>query len=728
MNRFASLRRLPQAAWFSTLLLGVAITLGMMALYVAQPALICRLDLKVYDMLLPLRSAPAPSPVPVIIDLDDASLAAYGQFPWPRYRMADLVDKLRQYQVAAIGMDLLFVEPDRASPEEMRQALQRDKSVTLEFKGLPPELHDYDQALARAVQEAPVVLGAYARFATEDGATLPETDAATPELPTLARVIERARPGAPPFTRHLPVARQILLPLPVLRDKAPIGLINAAPDSDGIVRQMPLLIQTRDAVYPALALQTLMLSMGKRNLIAQSGPDGLESIRIGSLVVPVSPQGSLHIPFIGPGRTYPYISAREVLQQTALPEALAGKIVFVGTSAPGLLDIRATPLDSAYPGVEIHAAILDALLSQNAIRVPPWSPGLQLLAILSAGLIATLVFGFARPGIYLPIAVALLAATFLGARHFFVQGLFVSPLYISMTIVLLGSLLLFLRFWQEEKQKLVLRNAFSHYVSPEIVKRITRLRGDLFAGEERELSILFTDIRDFTTLSETLSPPQIVKLLNRYFTPMTALVREQDGTLDKFIGDALMAFWNAPLDVDRHPARAIQTAMSMQEKLRAVNDELLAEFGVKIRMGAGIHTGPTYVGNMGSADLVNYTLIGDSVNLAARLEGLCPRYGVPIVVSEHTRNAAQDAFAFQYLDTVTVKGKTQAVRVYLPLRFEEAAARAQELADWQAASAFWQADNFEQAATAFAALEARFPQQKLYALYAERAHLRLETN
>ena len=225
----------------------------------------------------------------------------------------------------------------------------------------------------------------------------------------------------------------------------------------------------------------------------------------------------------------------------------------------------------------------------------------------------------------------------------------------------------------------------------------------------------------FTSISERLSPQQVVNLLNRYFTPMTSLVRGCGGTLDKFIGDALMAFWNAPLDVTDHARLEVETALAMQERLLALNEELEADFGVSIRMGAGIHTGPAYVGNMGSAELVNYTLIGDNVNLASRLEGLCPQYGVGVVVSGETRAGCIDAFAFQYLDTIRVKGKSQPVSVYVPLRPEEAAARAEELAAWEKARALYREGDFAKAADALAALREQFPDRKVYAVYAERA-------
>jgi adenylate cyclase len=615
-------------------------------------------------------------------------------------------------RLAAIGLDILFAEADRASPERLKAALLRDRGAALNLEGLPQDLRDFDRLMAESLRKSPAVLGFYGSF---DGA------ADDPEIPPSVQIVEQASPGARSLEHSLPSAKNAVLPLPFLRDKAPLGFINVAPDADGVVRKAPLIIRVGDAVLPSLALRTLMLALGNKTLIARSGPYGLESLRAGRLSVPVDAQGALHIPFIGPGKTYSYVSAADVLRRKTPPEALQGRIAFVGTSTPGLLDIRATPFDPVYPGVEIHAAVLDALLAGNAIRVPPWTPAAQILGILVAGLLAALAFGLARPLIYLPVAGALMAAALLVSRYFFARGIFLSPLYVALTVALMGACLVFLRFWQEERQKLILRNAFSRYVSPEIVKRITKLRGNLFAGEERELSILFTDIRGFSGLSEKLSPRQVVLMLNRYFTPMTALVREHSGTLDKFIGDALMAFWNAPLDVPDHPALAVSAALAMQEKLLELNEELQAEFGVTLRIGAGIHTGPAYVGNMGSEELVNYTLIGDNVNLASRLEGLCPQYGVEAVVSGETRAACGERFVFQYLDTLRVKGKSRPVRVYAPLRKETGAARRDELLAWEEACARYFQGDFSGAADAFSRLREEFPQRTLYAIYTERA-------
>lgn len=694
------------------LVVGLAVIAGMLGLYIMQPRLVQLFDLKIYDLLLPLRKHENPSPVPVIVDIDESSIARYGQWPWPRYLMAELLDDLEAAGVAAVGFDIMFTEEDRSSPRMLHHYLQRDMGVELPLSGLPGELWDYDVLMGRSLADKPAVLGFYARF---DG------EAVERKLPPSVGIVARNKPGAAPFDLHLMQASDVSLPLPVLYEQTPVGFINVAPGLDGIIRRVPLLIKAGDTIYPSLAVRTLMRGLGVETLALASGPEGLETITVGGNTIPVTPEGFILVPFQGGAGTYRYVSAGDVLAGTADRELLRNRVVFVGTSAPGLMDLRTTPFARVLPGVEVHAAVLDAILTQNSILPPPWTPGVQVSAIFLFGVAAAAVFGLARPRVYIPMALLLVGLAVFIAVQAFARGMFLSPLYVVLTVSVQGFALLFLRFIHEERQKLVLRHAFSHYVSPEVVDRITRLRGNFFAGEERELSVLFTDIRGFTSISERLDPQQVVSLLNRYFTPMTALVREHKGTLDKFMGDALMAFWNAPLDVPGHAEHAVATALAMQQTLGPLNKKIQDEFGVNIQIGAGIHTGTAYVGNMGSDDLTNYTLIGDTVNLASRLEGLCAQYGVNIVVSESTMRQCGEAFAFQHVDTLRVKGKQQPVDVYLPMPWEQYEERLEELREWTAARESYKAGLFAKAAKAFAGLRKRFPGVGLYAVYEERA-------
>jgi adenylate cyclase len=703
---------------------GLFVTAAMLVAYVVQPSLLTRLDLKVYDLLLPLRASPQASALPVIIDLDEASLKAYGQWPWPRYLMADLLNALtKDYGAAAIAVDIIFAEADRSSPGRMREALRRDKGFAPAFSDIPEDFHDFDRILARSIRNSPVVVGAYADY----------SGAKTETPPPSATIVERELPGAIPWRPRLPVAAGALMPIPELRGEAPLGFINAAPDMDGIIRKIPLVVRVGDEVHPNLSLRALMRAFGQKRLTLVSGPYGIESVRFrageGNLSIPVDPQGMLNIPFIGPRGTYAYFSAADILRRRVDPKALQGRLTLVGTSIIGLSDFRATPLDPSCPGVEIHAAALDTMLAGNAIEVPPWSPLAQLFGILITGIASTVAFGFARPRVSLPAGVSLVSAAVLVSRNLFARGVFVSPLYFVLTAFFVGALLVLIRFGQEELQKRRVRAIFSRYVAPEVVKRLTsgEASEDLFAGEEKTLSILFSDIRGFTSLSETLRPREVVNLLNRYFTVMTGLVRDSSGTLDKFIGDALMAYWNAPLDVPDHALKAVRAALGMQTALSALNIELKAELDLEIHIGVGVHTGSVFVGNMGSKDLVNYTLIGDNVNLASRLEGLCPQYGVGVLVSEEARRGCGDAFGFLRLDTLRVKGKQQAVSVYQPLRHDEIEARREEIVAWEDAFARYTAGDFAEAQTRLAALYDTFPENKLYAIFYDRViHLQMD--
>lgn len=723
-----ALSRLLRGRFVTVSLLGAFFTLGMLYCYVAQPRLLQMLEHNIYDTLLATRRGAPKTPVPIIVDLDERSLKAYGQWPWPRVILAGMVQKLQTSGVAAVGLDILLAEQDRSSPAAVRERLGELLGREFSLDGIPPEFQDYDRYLAARLNAA-TVLGMRMQYGPATGAATETVTGAATDMPKPVSPVIRKTPGSLPFDAHVPKATSATVALPVLTAAAPSGSLDITPEHDGVVRRMPLISICRDKVYATLALRCLMAALGRESLVLSTGPDGLFSVRVGDYTIPVSPDGTTLLPFRGGGRTFPYYSAKDIIDGTVPPDKLAGRIAFVGTSAPGLLDMRVTPFDRGIPGVEIHATLLDAVLSRDFIRAPAWMPGAQALAICVAGLVSAFAFGFARPRVYLPIGVLLAGAAVFASFHLFRQGVYFSPLYVVGLILLTGSVLLALRFWQEETQKRVLRGAFSRYVAPEVVERISRLEGNIFEGEERELTILFTDIRGFTSLSEKLAPQDIVRLLNRYFTPMTALVRRNKGTLDKFIGDALMAFWNAPLDVPGHAALAVKSALAMHRELDGINEGLMRDFGVELRMGAGLHTGKAYVGNMGSEELLNYTLIGDNVNLASRLEGLCAGFGAHIVVSASTRDGALAAEGvwsseetpwFQPLDTLRVKGKQQPVSVFAVLEREEAAAREAELRAHAGAFEGYAKGDFNAALLRFGELADEHPDNAAYRVFTER--------
>lgn len=727
---YAALRRIPAAV-----AAGLFAVAGMAGVYVAQPALLRQLDNKMYDGFLTAGPRGEPSPVPVIVDIDERSLAACGQWPWPRYQLARLLERLADAGAASVALDILLAEEDRSSPVRLREAMRRDFGLDVEFARVPPELEDNDVLLARVLEETPAVVGSFMRFGGQAADASPahgnplagngqRTARAAPppdeRVPGLG-LAEQIPPGSPSPLRDILTAQGALWPLPLFVGAAPVGAINVAPDEDGLIRSVPLLFRLGDAVYANLSLRALMRGMDVDTLVLVSGPDGLERIRVGGFSFPVSPSGAMQVPFRGPRGVYPYFSAVDVLEGRVSEDDIQGRIVFVGTSAAGLQDIRATPFDAVYPGVEAHAAVVDAVLSDRHLVAPPWTPGAQVLAVLLVGTLAVLGFSFTRPAVSLPAGLALAGCVLAASARLFRAGLFLSPVYAILTVGVAALAVLAVRFWGEERQKRVLRQAFSRYVAPEVVARIAERGVDVFAGEEREVTLLFTDVRGFTSLSETLRPEQVVALLNRYFTPMTACIRSSGGTLDKFMGDAIMAFWNAPLDVTGHPERAVRAALRMRTTLAELQPALRAEFGVSLAVGTGLHTGPVYVGNMGSEELLDYTCIGDTVNLASRLESLSGRYGVDIVCSGQTARDWPPDLIFRRLDTIRVKGRSLPVDIGTVLAAGEARARREELEQSEEALDLYRRGAFGGARALFEGLAARHPENgRLYALYGER--------
>ena len=707
------LRRLRGLTWLA---LTAGLAAAMLAVYIWQPRPLVLADDKIYDLWLHFQKPSPISTAPVIIDIDEDSLAEYGQWPWSRFLLAELLARLDEAGIAAVGLDILFIEPDRTSPAHIVGDLEKYRGLSPNLTGLPPEMWDYDRLLAAQLSRSPVVLGLYAYF---DGRPGPPPPAESwPALGYVARSSAEARPPEETLTPSSGASR----PLAVLSAAAPSGLLNMNPGKDGVVRavQMAALVDGRLEI--GLALRALMVALGEETVFLTSGPYGLESLRVGEFEIPVNPDGSFDVFYKGGRRKFDYISAGDVLAGRTAPELLEGRLALVGTSAPGLMDVRVTPFERVYAGVEVHADVLDAVITGHYIIRPPWTPAAQAGLVILAGLAAGASFGLARPRLYLAVGVLLplliLAGSLYLLRH---QGLFLSPLYSLATVLILGAALLFLRFRQEERKKNILRQSFARYVAPEVVERIARLEGDIFAGEELDVTIMFTDIRGFTTLSESMTPREIVAMLNSYFTPMTALVRAHQGTLDKFIGDALMAFWNAPVAVEGHPVLAVKTALGMQEKLKELNEHPeLHHFGRALAMGVGVNTGKAYVGNMGSKELLNYTLIGDNVNLTSRLEGLCSAYGVGLVAGEETRRRCGEAFTFQKLDLLRVKGKKQPVEVFVPLPNGEGRERAEELSLYHQALDLYQKGDFAAALGLFSRLAEGFPAAKLYQIYVDR--------
>ncbi len=700
-------------------LVGASLTLAVCALFVIRPNLMVYMEYKLYDILLQRTHHNATSGVPIVVDLDEATLQEYGQWPWPRYRVALLLARLKESGVRAVGLDVVFAEPDRTSPDVLLRELKRDLRVEARIQGLPPQLMDNDAVLANVLQAGPYVLGRH--FFTADRALDKQSDKNV-QRPT--HTLPHAFLFLPDVDQRHSLARIANASAATLNHKrlreaaTAAGFFTTSMDWDGILRRTPLFMRHGGELYPSLALATLARAHGEAlpTALIHMDENGVFAMEFKGLRIPLDASGNLLLKFRGPRRTFRYVSAGDVLAQRYADGGLEGKIALVGSSASGLMDLRSTPLDPVYPGVETHATIIDMLLQRDFIARPSWAWGGELLATAAVGFVFTVLLAVTRARFALALALGSGYAMWRGAVWCMEQGWHVSPLFPMLVLGLVFLGLTMMRFWREETQKRFFKTAFSSYVAPAVVEQLAEAPERLsLTGEEKQISILFTDLRGFTSLSETLTPQQLSALLHAYFTPMTEIITQRMGTVDKFIGDAIMAFWNAPLDVSDHQCRAVEAAVAMAHALKTLNPSLQREYGVTLRIGAGVHCDTVRVGNMGSNNLFNYTIIGDGVNLTSRLEGLTKFYGVTILMSEHVAACAHGHVASFEVDTVRVKGKAQSVTIFAP-RLDESD---EEVNDHKEALEMYKQHAFERALTRFTRLQ-ESTGRRLYTVYAER--------
>ncbi len=641
-------------------LVGFMATLLVAVLYVYDPAWLEALDQKLYDTVLKNGHTTETKNVVAIVDLDEKSLKQYGQWPWPRYRLALLLKKLQQAEVRAVGMDIIFSEPDRSSPNILQQELKEDLDVSVEFSGLPEALKDNDRIFAQTLQDGPFVLGFFLEVDSkvkQDGPIFIKD--INPALVTKDQGISLHDYLIPSFAA--------LQPLENLSHAATAtGFINTLRDQDGVLRSTPLIMSFKEKIYANLGFSLLWTSLGKPSCIVKYSSEGVESMLLGSTVIPLNKQGHIWLHYRGPNHTFPYYSAGDILAGNISAEALRGKIVLIGTTAKGLHDLRTTPFDSEYPGVEAHATLIDNILTGDFIDVPDWLPGLEFTLTILAGGVTTLLVCWLSAWFILPMILLFIGLCWFGSMWSFAQyHFYFSPLFPILSTGIIFSLLSFLKFLRSDQDKRFIRKAFSRYVSPKVVDSIVASPESLsLEGQDKEVSILFSDIRGFTTLSEKIPSTQLSALLKSYLTPMTRIIIEESGTLDKFIGDAVMAFWNAPVEISEHRYHAVSAGLAMLEALPALNAGFQEQYGLSLNIGIGIHAGRAIVGNMGSEDLFDYTVIGDNVNLASRLEGLTKFYGVPIIISNAMADVHIDGYTLQELDRVTVKGKDEPVSLF----------------------------------------------------------------
>ncbi len=626
-----------------------------------------------YDARVVLTAPGTDDPRVVIVDLDERSLAAEG-WPWPRHKFATLVDQLfERYGVRALGLDIVFAEPDdsalrlwdRLHREEFSQipeVVSRDTAIRAEL--------DHDGRFAAALSGRPVVLGYFFKpvvrsgeLPTTGGLCAPLIDARTAQLYDLDFIEARGYGGS--------LAR-------LTEAASACGFFDnpLAASDDGVYRRVPLLQQYDGAVYPSLALSLVRLALGDPPVELVFDPPEvrsslhLERLRVGPLEVPVDGRVAAYVPYRGDNRTFTYISAVDVLRgEVVSPERLRNAIVLMGTTAAGLFDLRSTPVNKVFAGVEVHANLVSGMLDGRIRQKAPYYAGIEVVMHVLIALL--LAWAFARlSALASALVSAAVVAGIVGLALTMWSGAdFVMPLGVPVvfTLTLVMAHLLY-GYFIESRGKREISRRFGQYVPPELVEELAaHPEAVSMAGESREMSVLFSDVRDFTSMSENLDARELAAMINTFLTRQTAVVQQHRGTIDKYIGDLVMAFWGAPLRDEQHALHAVLAGMQMQRSVRELDDEFERRGWPKLHIGVGINSGRMSVGNMGSEFRMAYTVMGDAVNLASRLEGLTKEYGVGVLVGQQTRDLLPSGWAFREVDLVIVKGRREPVAIYEPM-------------------------------------------------------------
>ena len=675
----------------------------------------------------------------VIIDIDEKSLADVGRWPWGRNRLSELTNELFERQkIALLGFDIVFAEADESSGlkrlTELAQRELRDQPGFIDkLKQLQPTL-DYDAMFAKSLEGRPVVLGYYLT-GDRDG----HTSGVLPE-PVMNKEALQGRPIK--FTSWSGFGSNIAQ----IAKAAPVaGHFNPIPEGDGVVRSLPLVAEYKGNYYESLSLAMFRMLAGsptvtpgfpKERLLGRNY-QGLESIQLKlgakTLAIPVDEQVGALIPFRGfggpKGGSFRYVSAADLLSKALPPEALKNKIVLVGTTAPGLQDLRVTPVSEVYPGVEAHANVISGLLDGKTLVKPDYAIGYEVVVELVAGLL----LAFALPLVSATRAVILsvgVAGVVAGLNFWLYLGAgLVLPLAGALIMVFTAfALNMSYGYFVESRSKRELANLFGTYVPPELVDEMVKDPDSYsMAATNREMTVMFCDMRGFTKMSEQMEPIQLQSLLNGVFTRLTGIIRANRGTIDKYMGDCVMAFWGAPVETSEHAHLAVKSAMEMANAVRGINEEHRAKGIPEIGIGIGVNTGNMCVGDMGSNIRKSYTVIGDAVNLGSRLEGLSKVYGVDIVVSEAARKLAP-SFGWQELDLVRVKGKGQAVAIFWPVAPANrvGAETEAELKAWGAFLKAYRSQDWDQCDLLMMNLLRMNAKKYLYHLYSDRiASMRL---
>lgn len=703
---------------------GLLITFGAIIIQIEPPpivgTIIQRLDNLVYDIrqIAFLHKSSLQNVPIVIIDVDEKSLKVEGHWPWSRDKIANLINHLQKQGVIVVAFDELFPEPEPNVAAETLKRLQatgqQDSQLANQVKQLIPGF-DNDRIFANSLKQVDTILGIFFNNSNIPPVGLLPTPILTLSTPLDKKLI-------------ITTMKTYIANIPLLQQASQHGAsVSIIPDEDGIIRKYALLIRYGDQVYPSLALeavrQYLLLDTIKLHTNIIGNVNTVDSVQLGDTTIPTDQRGNVLIAYQGPAFTFPYISATDVLHDNVPANKLQNTIAFIGTSAVGLGDLQATPIQSVYPGVEIHADVAASILQKFFLSRPAWADGAELATLLFFGILLSLIFPYLGPFTTAFISfISLVTLITLTSMLWQSDGL-VLPLVLSCLLIIVLTLFnSAYGFFTENKRRSELKRAFSEYVPAAHVEQIISAHNVAgFEGEKREMTALFMDIRSFTSISEKLTITDIKRMLNFFFTEMTGIIFKHDGTIDKYVGDMVMAFWGAPLPDQQHAQHGVAAALEMRATMYKIRPILQQMNLPEINVGIGLNSGPMNVGDMGSKYRRSYTVLGDAVNLASRLEGLTKYYKVTIIIGELTFSQLT-GYLCRQLDRVKVKGKDVPINIYEPLCLKEEAPSELlielELYSYALNSYFLQ--KWLQANEQFSRLHEKYPDQYLYALYLER--------
>ena len=676
-------------------------------IYIFFPTLPDSFDNRLRDYLFTLRGEIPNNDTVAIVDIDEQSLKSLGQWPWSRNKVAKILENLTQAQAAIIGFDIVFAEEDRSSPHKIL------KQFNIQKDNIP----NFDETLAQVVASTPTILGY--QFELEEKKFI---DDKTPEIPAI--FIERNKAND---EQNLITAHGTIMNIPILQDNAySSGFFNNIPDDSGVIRSVPLIISYDNMIYPSLALELLRIATQTQKVFINYDDQGVSSISLNNIEIPTDRHGRLLINFRGKEGNFKYISALDIYNNTFNQEDIQGKIILIGTSAAGLKDLRATPFESVYPGVEVHANAIDNIIAGDFIYKASWADGLNILLIFTLSFVVVFLITYTPFWVNPLISIIFISlSVYTTYMALFDYGIVIHLFFQLCTIMIAAISATLLDYFYEIKQEEAIKRKFASKVSKDVMDNLLKnIDDNTFQAMQKEVTVFFSDVRGFTEISENMKDAQsLIQYLNQYMEPMSNIITKYEGTIDKYIGDAIMAYWNAPADVKDHADKAVQASLEQIGHLTTLNKIFEENNQPLIDIGIGLNTGEAVVGEMGSIGRSDYTAIGDSINLGARLESLCKYYNSKLNISNFTKAQLKETYTFRFLDLVTVKGKVEPIEIWQVIQKEPANELLQtELDTYHNALKLYKNSQFEEAFKVFNALEndENKTNKNIYKMYMER--------